>query len=142
MQSEMPLTRDEILALPKVLLHEHLDGGLRPETVLELAGKAGYADLPETDPTALGEWFFEGAARGSLARYLEGFAHTIAVLQTREALERVAFEALEDLARENVVYAELRFAPHFHTRGTLGLDAVMAAVRRGCEMAREKYGIE
>lgn len=137
-----PPTRDEILALPKVLLHEHLDGGLRPTTVLELAREVGYDGLPESDPEALGRWFFEGAARGSLPRYLEGFAHTIAVMQTADALERIAFEALEDLARENVVYAELRFAPHFHTQGPLGLDSVMAAVRRGCESARKTYGIE
>jgi len=142
MASDDALTRERILALPKVLLHEHLDGGLRPATVIDLAREAGYRELPEDDPERLGRWFFGGAARGSLARYLEGFAHTIAVMQTAEAIERVAFEALEDLSRENVVYAELRFAPHFHTRGELGLDAVMAAVRRGCESARATYGIE
>ncbi|MDA1264298.1 MAG: adenosine deaminase [Planctomycetota bacterium] len=135
------LSWDELRALPKVLLHEHLDGGLRPETVLELAEAAGHP-LPEQDPDALAEWFHRGAARGSLPLYLEGFAHTIALMQTAAALERVAFEALEDLANEGVVYAELRFAPHFHTGGELGLDAVMAAVRRGCERAQEEYGIE
>ena len=135
------LSWEALRALPKVLLHEHLDGGLRPETVLELADAAGH-ELPETEPEALGEWFHRGAARGSLPLYLEGFAHTIAVMQTAEALERVAYEALEDLAAEGVVYAELRFAPHFHTTGELGLDAVMAAVRRGCERAREDLGIE
>ena len=136
------LSREEIRALPKVLLHEHLDGGLRPSTVLELAREIGYDGVPEEDPEALGQWFYEGAARGSLSRYLEGFAHTVAVMQTGEALERVAFEALEDLAAENVVYAELRFAPHFHTHGALGLEAVMACVRRGCERAKERHGIE
>lgn len=132
---------DELRALPKVLLHEHLDGGLRPTTILELAERVGH-ELPEREPEALARWFHRGAARGSLPLYLEGFAHTLPVLQTAEALERVAFEALEDLAAENVVYAELRFAPHFHTGGGLGLDAVMAAARRGCERAREELGIE
>ncbi len=138
-----PIELDEstLRSLPKVLLHEHLDGGLRPATVLELAAAAGHP-LPERDPEALAEWFHRGAARGSLPEYLEGFSHTIAVLQSADALERVAFEALEDLAAEGVVYAELRFAPHFHTQGELGLDAVMAAVRRGCERAREELGIE
>jgi adenosine deaminase len=139
--SNLP-TREELHAAPKVVLHEHLDGGLRPQTVLELAEDAGYAGLPERDPEALGRWFYAGAARGSLPQYLEGFQHTIAVMQTGQALERVAYEALEDLARENVIYAELRFAPHFHTLRGLGLDTVMAAVRRGCEAAREEHGIE
>jgi adenosine deaminase len=139
--SERTLTDDDLRALPKVLLHEHLDGGLRPSTVLELAAEAGH-HLPEKEPEALAEWFHRGAARGSLPLYLEGFAHTIAVMQSAEALERVAFEALEDLAQEGVVYAELRFAPHFHTAADLGLDSVMAAVRRGCERAKADHGIE
>ncbi len=139
--SEEKLTQDDLTALPKVLLHEHLDGGLRPQTVLELAAEAGHA-LPHDEPEALARWFFRGAARGSLPLYLEGFAHTIAIMQTTEALERVAYEALEDLANDGVVYAELRFAPHFHTHRDLGLDAIMAAVRRGCERAREERDIE
>ena len=107
-----------IRRVPKVLLHEHLDGGVRPSTVLELAEQAGYDGLPESEPDALGRWFFEGAARGSLAQYLEGFRHTIAVMQTAEALERVAYEFMEDMAADNVAYyAEVRFAPHFHTAG-------------------------
>lgn len=128
--------------MPKVLLHEHLDGGLRPATVLELAAEAGYDELPESDPEALGAWFFEGAAKGNLPQYLEGFRHTIAVMQTREQLERVAYEAIVDLAADGVVYAELRFAPHFHTAGGLGLDAVMTAVLRGLERGREDTGTE
>lgn len=142
MARPMELTREIVHALPKVLLHEHLDGSLRPATVLELAEEAGYRQLPRSNPQALADWFHAGATRGSLSQYLEGFGHTIAVMQTAPALERVAYEALEDLARENVVYAELRFAPHFHTSGELGLDAVMAAVRRGCERAQEDFGIE
>ncbi len=136
------ITWELLHSLPKVLLHEHLDGGLRPATVLELARDAGWEELPRGTAGDLGEWFHTGAARGTLGRYLEGFRHTIAVMQTAEALERVAYEALEDLAGENVVYAELRFAPHFHTRAGLGLDAVMSAVLRGCERARSDHGIE
>ena len=140
--AHMPLSRELVHSLPKVLLHEHLDGGLRPQTLLDLAAEQDYADLPESEPDALAHWFRRGADRGSLPLYLEGFAHTIAVMQTPEALERIAFEALEDLAQENVVYAELRFAPHFATTEAMGLDAVMGAVRRGCERALAEHGIE
>src|SRR6202166_2318420 len=102
-------------SLPKVLLHEHLDGVLRPQTVIELAKDAGYAELPTADPEALAQWFHRGANQGSLAKYLEAFAHTIAVMQTEEALERVAYEQAEDLSKDGVVYFETRFAPVFHT---------------------------
>jgi adenosine deaminase len=139
-----PQTRpslDLIRAMPKVSLHEHLDGGLRPETVLELAGAAGYDELPPGDSDALSAWFFAGADRKQLGLYLEGFKHTIAVMQSAEALERVAYECLEDAARENVVYQEVRFAPHFHTRGGLGLDAVMLAVLRGLRRAGAEHQI-
>jgi len=146
-RSEAPLEHDPPLdhalcrRLPKVLLHEHLDGGLRPATVLELATERGYDGLPEAEAAALGRWFHSGADRGSLPLYLEGFRHTIAVMQSTEALERVAYEALEDLAAEGVVYAELRFAPHFHTEGGLGLDAVMLAVLRGMQRASDEHDI-
>ena len=134
---------DEVLRrAPKVLLHEHLDGCLRPATVLDLAERAGYAELPEDDPIRLGRWFFEGADRGSLSQYLEGFRHTIAVLQTEDALERAAYELGEDLAAENCVYFEVRFAPHLHTAGGLGLDAIMEAVLRGLARAKEDFGVE
>ncbi len=135
-------TRDLIATLPKVLLHEHLDGGLRPQTIIELAAEHSYRALPTHDPDELAAWFQRGADRGSLGLYLEGFAHTIAVMHSPEALERIAYEALEDLAQDNVVYAELRFAPHFVTTETMGLNAVMGAVRRGCERARIDHGIE
>ncbi len=134
-------TLDIVRALPKVCLHDHLDGGLRPATLLELARVGGYTALPQSDPEALGRWFYEGANRKSLPLYLEGFRHTIALMQTEQALERVAFEALEDLAKEGVVYAELRFAPHFHTRGGLGLDAVMLAVLRGLRRAAGDHDV-
>ena len=141
--AEDPLrpSRDLIQRAPKVLLHEHLDGGLRPATVLELAQGAGYDELPETEVGPLGEWFHAGAARGSLGLYLEGFRHTIAIMQTSEALERVAFEFVEDMALDGVVYAEVRFAPHFHTMGGLGLDAVMHAVLRGLRRGSEEFGV-
>ena len=131
-----------IKKLPKVLLHEHLDGGLRPGTVLELAAEARYEELPPGDAEALRRWFFAGADRGSLPLYLEGFRHTIAVMQTREALERVAYEFVEDMAKDNVVYAEVRFAPHFHTARGLGLDGVMLAVLTGLDRGRRDFGVE
>ncbi|MEW5976715.1 MAG: adenosine deaminase [Acidobacteriota bacterium] len=128
-------------AAPKVLLHEHLDGALRPHTVIELARAAKYTRLPTQDPVELAEWFFRGANQGNLAKYLEGFAHTIAVLQTEEALERAAYEQAEDLKNENVVYFETRFAPVFHTRKGLSHQQVVAAVLRGLERARRDFQI-
>jgi len=136
------LSEDILRRAPKVLLHEHLDGCLRPATVLDLAHQCGYGGLPEADPVRLGQWFFEGADKGSLPQYLEGFQHTIAVMQTAEALERVAYELGEDLAAENCVYFEVRFAPHFHTGNGLGLDAVMRAVLKGLARAKEDFGVE
>ena len=134
--------RAMVQSMPKVVLHEHLDGGLRPSTILELAGQTGYDELPESDPGRLANWFFNGAARGSLPEYLEGFRHTIAVMQTREALERIAYEFMEDMAADNVVYAEVRFAPHFHTQQGLGLDGVMSAVLDGLQRGSEDTGIQ
>ncbi|MFN0008402.1 MAG: adenosine deaminase [Planctomycetota bacterium] len=136
------IDKERLRRAPKVVLHEHLDGSLRPGTVLELAQRAGYGELPFDETGRLADWFAAGAARGSLPLYLEGFRHTIAVLQTADALERAAYEAIEDMAGENVVYAEIRFAPHFHTQGGLGLDAVMEAVLRGLARGREDFGVE
>ncbi|MFT7671564.1 MAG: adenosine deaminase [Planctomycetota bacterium] len=130
-----------IQATPKVLLHEHLDGGLRPSTVLELAAEIGYEGLPKSDPKALGAWFHAGADRGSLPEYLQGFAHTIAVMQTASALERVAYEFIEDMAEDNIVYAEVRFAPHFHTENGLGLDGVLTAVLKGLERGSKEFKV-
>lgn len=142
MSPSKPLLTPELLqAVPKVGLHEHLDGSLRPATVLDLARRAGYRDLPHGEPEALGRWFFEGANRKNLALYLEGFRHTIAVMQSEEALERVAYECLADAAADNVVYQEVRFAPHFHTQAGLGLDAVMLAVLRGMRRASADHGV-
>lgn len=119
-----------IRALPKVLLHDHLDGGLRPGTVVELAAAVGH-DLPTTDPEALGAWFVDAAASGSLPRYLETFEHTLAVMQTADGLRRVAREAVLDLAADGVVHAEERYAPEQHQRQGLSLQEVVDAVREG-----------
>ncbi len=137
----MKLDRGELKSLPKVLLHEHLDGVLRPKTVIELARSAKYDQLPTEDPEELVRWFHQGANQGSLAKYLEGFAHTIAVMQTEEALERVAYEQAEDLSRDGVVYFETRFAPIFHTRKGLSHQQVVSAVLNGLERGRKDFGI-
>ncbi|HSJ43905.1 MAG TPA: adenosine deaminase [Euzebyales bacterium] len=127
----MAVDIDTIRRAPKVLLHDHLDGGLRPATVIDLAGDIGYGNLPTKNPDELQSWFTRGADRGSLETYLEGFAHTVAVMQTPEALHRVAAECAEDLADDGVVYAEVRFAPELHTSMGLSLDRVVDAVLTG-----------
>jgi adenosine deaminase len=129
-----PLTVDTIRDAPKVLLHDHLDGGLRPATVIELADAAGYRDLPSTDEAELGGWFLAAAHSGSLVRYLETFGHTVGVMQTPDALVRVAAECAEDLAADGVVYAEVRFAPELHVEAGLELDAVVEAVLEGVKV--------
>jgi adenosine deaminase len=116
---------------PKVLLHDHLDGGLRPRTVVELAAESGYDALPTTDVDALEEWFVSAASSGSLERYLETFAHTVGVMQTPAALSRVAREWAEDLAADGVVYAEARYAPEQHLERGMRLDEVVEAVQDG-----------
>jgi adenosine deaminase len=137
----MKLDRGVLKSLPKVLLHEHLDGVLRPKTVIELARSAQYDQLPTENPEELARWFHQGANQGSLAKYLEGFAHTIAVMQTEEALERVAYEQAEDLRQDGVVYFETRFAPVFHTRRGLTHQQVVSAVLKGLERGRKNFGI-
>jgi adenosine deaminase len=129
-----PATREQIARAPKALLHDHLDGGLRPATVVELAGEIGH-ELPAEGAEALGRWFAESADSGSLERYLETFDHTVAVMQQPDALTRVARECVEDLAADNVVYAEVRYAPEQHVTGGLALDDVVAAVQRGFDEA-------
>ncbi|MFF0462325.1 adenosine deaminase [Streptomyces mexicanus] len=122
---------DQIRRAPKVLLHDHLDGGLRPATVVDLARESGYTQLPDTDPDKLGLWFREAADSGSLERYLETFSHTVGVMQTRQALVRVARECAQDLAADGVVYAEVRYAPEQHLEGGLSLQEVVEAVDEG-----------
>jgi adenosine deaminase len=132
------IEHSEIVKAPKALLHDHLDGGLRPATVVELAGAVGHK-LPTTDPSELGAWFVAAADSGSLERYLETFAHTVAVMQTEESLHRVARECALDLAADGVVYAEIRYAPEQHLEQGLSLDQVVEAVdagfRHGCAEA-------
>ncbi len=132
----------QVARAPKVLLHEHLDGGLRPATVLELARETGYDALPADDATDLGRWFRESADSGSLVRYLETFAHTVGVMQTPDALRRVAREEVLDLARDGVAYAEIRYAPELHLERDLTLEEVVEAVnegfREGEVLAREE----
>jgi adenosine deaminase len=121
-------TLEQLRLAPKVLLHDHLDGGLRPATVIELAAEHGYRGLPTTDPDDLAAWFTEGAARRDLVLYLETFDHTVGVMQHRDALVRVAQECAEDLAADGIVYAEVRFAPEQHLQAGLTLDEVVEAV--------------
>jgi adenosine deaminase len=124
------IQHSDIVKAPKALLHDHLDGGLRPATVIELADAVGH-QLPTTDPAALGDWFVAAADSGSLERYLETFAHTVAVMQTEEGLHRVARECALDLAADGVVYAEVRYAPEQHLERDLTLDQVVEVVEAG-----------
>jgi adenosine deaminase len=121
---------EDIVKAPKALLHDHLDGGLRPATVIELADAVGH-QLPATDADELGRWFVASAGSGSLERYLETFGHTVAVMQTADALHRVAAECAIDLATDGVVYAEVRFAPEQHLERGLDLDGVVEAALAG-----------
>ena len=125
------LTLDTIREAPKALLHDHLDGGLRPATIVELASEYGYAGLPTTDVEDLAAWIRRGADRKSLELYLETFAHTVGVMQERDAISRVAAECAEDLAADGVAYAEVRMAPELCTERGLTLDEVQEAILEG-----------
>ena len=124
------ITVEESIAFPKVLLHDHLDGGLRPSTLIELADEIAW-ELPSDDPGELVEHIVENVDSGDLLRYLSMFEHTIAVMQRADAIERIAAEAVADLAADGVVYAEVRFAPEVHQQQGLALDEVVAAVTAG-----------
>ncbi len=126
----MTVDLDTLRAFPKVSLHDHLDGALRPATVLELAAEIGHP-LPADNADDLGAWFREAAGSGSLERFLETFDHTVAVMQSADNLRRVAREFVEDLAADGVVYGEARWAPQQHTAGGLSLAAAIEAVRDG-----------
>ena len=132
-------TRDQVHAAPKVLLHDHLDGGLRPQTIVELAAEIGH-ELPAADAESLGRWFSESADSGSLVRYLETFDHTVAVMQNGPAIARVARECVEDLAADGVVYAEVRYAPEQHVANGMTLDEVVAAVQEGFDAGMAAAG--
>jgi adenosine deaminase len=137
----MKIDSTALRKLPKVLLHEHLDGVLRPKTVVDLAREIHYKELPTEDPEKLSEWFHRGANQGSLSKYLEGFKHTIAVMQTEEGLERVAYEQAEDLSGDGIVYFETRFAPLFHTQKGLTHQQVVSAVLKGLARGLEDFGV-
>ncbi len=126
-----PVPSDLIARAPKVLLHDHLDGGLRPATVIELAADSGYGELPASEPEALASWFADAAYSNSLERYLETFKHTVGVMQTEAALRRVARECAIDLAADGVVYTEVRYAPELHTERGLSLPGIVEAVLAG-----------
>jgi len=135
------VTLEMIKKIPKVELHDHLDGGVRASTIVELAAEQNI-ELPTYNPDDLAAWFQRGADRKSLALYLEGFGVTLAVMQTPEALERIACETIEDLAADNVIYAEIRFAPVLNQQQGLNLETVVKSVLRGLEAGKRKTGVE
>lgn len=137
----MKLTEKFIRTLPKVVLHDHLDGGLRAQTVIDLAKEIRYKKLPTTNAADLKKWFQRGALRGSLPLYLEGFTHTIAVMQTSEALERAAYEMMEDMHDDGVVYIETRFAPVYHTNKGLHWEEIVTSVLKGLDKGRRDFGV-
>jgi len=126
---------------PKVLLHDHLDGGLRTQTIIELAREINYDKLPTDDPEELARWFHRGANKGNLVEYLQGFEHTVAVMQTKEALERIAYEMMEDMKNDGVCYVETRFAPVLHLQQGLHYDDVISSVLKGLEKGKEDFGV-
>jgi adenosine deaminase len=136
------LTTEEVIrTVPKVLLHDHLDGGLRPTTIIELAKEHKYNKLPTKDPEELAIWFHRGANKGNLVEYLQGFEHTCGVMQTKEALERVAYEMLEDMKNDGVCYVETRFAPVYHTQKGLYYEESVNAVLKGLERGKKDFGV-
>ena len=134
-------TEEVIRTVPKVLLHDHLDGGLRPNTIIELSKEHKYNKLPTKDPEELAVWFHRGANKGNLVEYLQGFEHTCGVMQTKEALERVAYEMLEDMKNDGVCYVETRFAPVYHTQKGLYYEESVNAVLKGLERGKKDFGV-
>ena len=122
---------ETIREAPKILLHDHLDGGLRPSTIIELAKKAGNKKLPTYNEHELSNWMIETANRNDLKLYLEAFTHTISAMQTKEAIYRVAAECAEDIAEDGVIYAEIRFAPELHLDDGLRVTEVIESVLSG-----------
>jgi adenosine deaminase len=136
------LTAEEILKkVPKAVLHDHLDGGLRTQTIIELAEDLKYEKLPTKDAGELAVWFYQGANKGNLVKFLKGFEHTTSVMQTKEALERTAYEMMEDMKNDGVCYVETRFAPVFHTKKGLYHEDVVSAVLEGLERGKRDFGI-
>jgi len=135
------VTNAMIEKIPKVELHDHLDGGLRPETILELA-RENSLELPHDNEKEIALWFHRGADRKNLGLYLEGFSYTVAVMQTRESLERIAYEAIEDRAADGCVYVEIRFAPILHLQKGLNLETVVESVLRGLERGKKEFSVD
>ncbi len=131
---------EALTSLPKIELHSHLDGAMRVQTVIDLADAQGYNQLPSTDANRLAAWFDRGGS-GSLVRYLEGFEHTVAVLQTQQAIERAAYEAAVDMHADGVIHGEVRFAPVLNTRGGLQREDVLEAALAGMARASAETGI-
>jgi len=134
-------TEQIIRTIPKVLLHDHLDGGLRPQTIIDLAHELKYDKLPTINPAELAEWFHRGANKGNLVEYLQGFEHTTAVMQTKNGLERVAYEMMEDMHNDGVVYVETRFAPVYHRMKGLYYEDSVNAVLAGLERGKKDFGV-
>ncbi|MEW6196257.1 MAG: adenosine deaminase [Bacteroidota bacterium] len=134
-------TEEIIRSVPKVLLHDHLDGGLRSQSIIELAKDIKYNKLPTSDPAELAEWFHRGANKGNLVEYLQGFEHTCAVMQTKESLYRIAYEMMEDMKNDGVCYVETRFAPVFHTQRGLYHEEIIQAVLDGLEKGKDDFGV-
>ena len=124
-------SKDQVKRLPKALLHDHLDGGLRPQSIIEIAEKINYKKLPTHDPIELGKWYEESCNSHSLVRYLETFTHTVAVMQTQDSITQIARECAIDLARDGVVYAEVRGAPELFTEQGLSINQVVEATIEG-----------
>ena len=136
-----PPIGERIRRAPKVVLHDHLDGGLRASTIVELADETGYRGLPTTDPRRLAAWMRRGANRKDLTLYLETFAHTVGVMQTADSIARVARECAQELAADGVVYAEVRFAPELHVERGLALDGAIEAVLEGFDQGSAGTGL-
>ena len=134
-------TEKVIRSIPKVLLHDHLDGGVRPQTIIELAEEIKYKKLPTKDPVELRYWFHRGANKGSLVEFLQGFEHTIAVMQSKENLFRIAYEMMEDMKKDGVCYVETRFAPVLHTEKDLYLEDTVRAVLEGLEKGKKDFDV-
>lgn len=135
------MTVEQIIrSVPKVLLHDHLDGGLRPQTIIDLAKEIKYK-LPASDAGELQDWFFRGANKGNLVEFLQGFKYTTAVMQTKESLTRVAYEMMEDMKNDGVCYVETRFSPVFHTSNGLYYDDIVTAVLEGLEKGKNDFGV-
>lgn len=131
-----------MIKLPKVLLHDHLDGGLRPETIIEISEEIGYQKLPTYKAAELADWYQASCDSGSLVRYLETFDHTIAVMQREQDLIRVAREAVIDLANDGVIYAEVRVAPEHFTKAGMQLPQVVEAMLEGYHQGETQTGIK